>query len=241
MGGHVMLKSRQVHIVKTIVALFTSFLFLFVMKVSATSHKCADVDVTVFAEQNIDIAFACRAAHKTYRFLRSAGLTKQVSINLHIVSKLPKHDHLEECLGYYEGNKSSIYLLSYNACKCQVLENGFWNLTYCRALHDSFIVHEIAHAIAAAHFEKMTRSVAAQEYIPYTAQIALLAENLRNELLTKITNEGFKDEHEITSMFHDLSPSVFAVKAYRHFLRKENGRIFYQKILSGSCRLNGEE
>ncbi len=132
-------------------------------------------------------------------------------------------------------------MLSYNGCKCQIIENGFWDLIYSRDLHNSFIVHEIVHAIAGVHFEVKSHSIAAEEYIPYTAQIALLNENLRKDLLAKITNEGFKNEHEITSLFHDLSPSAFAVKAYRHFLRNENGSDFYQKILTGKCMLNGEE
>ncbi len=234
-------KLRQIHLVKAAGWMFISYLFLLNTKVFAEPYKCSNEDVTVYAERQSDIAFACSAIDKTYAFLRTAGLIKYVSIDLHIVSKLPKHNRAELSLGHCKKTENSIYILSYNTCKYRIIANGFWSLNFSRNLYNSFIVHEIAHAIAGAHFEVESHSIAAEEYIPYTTQIALMPEGLRQELLTKITNEGFKNEEEITSLFHDLSPSVFAVKAYRHFRRKENGSNFYQKILKGKCRFNGEE
>lgn len=235
------MKMRQLHLIKAAGGVFISLLFLLNKYVFAEPYKCSNEDVKVHAERQSDIAFACSAIDETYAFLRTAGLVKHVSIDLHIVSKLPRHDLSEFCLGYYHKIKNSIYVLSYDACKCRIVENGFWDLTFSRDLHNSFIIHEIAHAIAGAHFEVESHSIAAEEYIPYTTQIALMPEDLRKELLTKITNEGFENEQEITSLFHDLSPSVFAVKAYRHFSRQDNGNKFYQQILKGKCRLNGEE
>ena len=236
-----MLKLRQIHLVKAAGWMFISFLFLWNTKVFAEPYKCSNEDVTVYTERQSEIVFACSAIDKTYAFLRTAGLIKHVSVDLHIVSELPKHNRSDLCLGHYKKTENGIYILSYNTCRCRIIENGFWNLNFSRDLYNSFIVHEIAHAIAGAHFEVESHSIAAEEYIPYTTQIALMPEGLRQELLTKITNEGFKNEEEITSLFHDLSPSVFAVKAYRHFRRKENGSNFYQKILKGKCKLNGEE
>lgn len=236
-----MLKLRQIHLVKAAGWMFISFFFLWNTDVFAEPYKCSNEDVTVYAEQQSDIAFACSSIDKTYAFLRAAGLIKHVSIDLHIVSELPKHKRSELCLGHCKKTENSIYILSYNTCKYRILENGFWGLIFSRDLHNSFIVHETAHAIAGAHCEVEFHSIAAEEYIPYTTQIALMPEGLRQELLTKIINEGFKNEEEITGLFHDLSPSVFAVKAYRHFRRKENGSNFYQKILKGKCRINGEE
>ncbi len=236
-----MLKLRHFDLMKSAGRMFVCLLFFWKPIVFAEPYKCPNEDVNVYAERQSDIVFACSAVDKTYAFLRTAGLIKHVPIDLHIVSELPKHDLSELCLGHYQKIENSVYILSFNACKCRIVENGFWDIAFSRDLHNSFIVHEIAHAIAGAHFEVESHSVAAEEYIPYTTQIALMPGDLRGELLTKITNEGFNNEHEITSLFHDLSPSVFAVKAYRHFIQKGNGRKFYQKILKGKCRLNGKE
>jgi hypothetical protein len=212
------------------------------MNVFAEPVKCANENVTVYAEKQRDIAHACLAIDKTYVFLRSSGFNKPVpAIYLHIVSKLPEHPYFEECFGYHNRRTRQTYLLSYEACKGWYFENSFLGLTFNRELHNSFIVHEIAHAIAGAHFVIKTQGVAAQEYIAYTAQIALMSESLRKDLLTRIQNEAFEDYHEITSTFHGLSPLIFAVKAYRHFRRKENGKIFYQKLLHGEVILDGEE
>jgi hypothetical protein len=80
-------------------------------------------------------------------------------------------------------------------------------------------------------------TIAAEEYIAYTTQLSLLPDEIRLKILTQITNEGFGHENEITSLFHQLNPRVFAVKAYRHFLRPENGKRFYKKLVSGQCIL----
>ncbi|TKB11686.1 DUF6639 family protein [Desulforhopalus sp. IMCC35007] len=203
--------------------------------------KCANGNVTVYAAKKCDIAHACLAIDKTYAFLRTAGLNKPVSIDLHIVSKLMGHADPEVCLGHYNTRTRKTHILSYGACKCRFIKNSFWGLTFNRELHNSFIIHEVAHAIAEAHFELETQGLAAGEYIAYTTQIALMSDRLREDLLTKISNGGFENHQEITSTFHDLSPSTFAVKAYRHFRRKENGSMFYQKLIHGEVILNGEE
>lgn len=68
-----------------------------------------------------------------------------------------------------------------------------------------------------------------------------MSEKLREQILTLIPNDGFDSETEITSLFHELNPCVFAVKAYRHFLRPENGVGFFHRLITGQCLLDKQE
>lgn len=212
----------------------------FTRAIAAENSACTIQGVTIYAQQPGDSVRACAAITKTLSFLQIAGLTKPVSIEIYIVATLPEHPYSGSCIGLYNATENRIDVLSFEACRYRAEGNRFWGLPYTRELHDSFIMHETAHAVAGAHFEEKPHGIAAQEYIAYTTQIALMSENVRSALLHTIPNTGFETAQEITSVFHDLAPSVFAVKAYRHFQRKENGPAFYQKLIQGNIRLNGD-
>ena len=120
-----------------------------------------------------------------------------------------------------------------NACKKICNGIRFFGLQLSRNLYRSFIVHELAHAIAANNFTIEHVSTASQEYIAYTVQLATMARSLQKSIFTTFTHEPFLNEGEITSLFYYLNPEVFGVKAYRHFQRLENGADFYRRILTG--------
>jgi len=221
------------------------FLFLvqilWIAEVAASSAKCPNVDVKVYAELKEDITFVCTAAESTFSFLTKAGLNKRMPIEVYIVEKMKELPFGNLYLGKYERRLKRVTVLSYNTCKRHYKGSCFCGLRFCRKLHSSFVVHEIAHAIAHANFNTETHNIAAEEYIAYTTQLALLPDDLRQEILTRINNEGFCHEREITSLFHDLNPSIFAVKAYRHFSRPENGTEFYMKLIYGKCKLDEDD
>jgi hypothetical protein len=218
--------------------------FLFILQifwfteVTASPTKCANADVTVYAELKADIPFVCAAAENTFSFLIKVGLKKRVHIELHIVEEMKELPFRNLYYGIYEKRIKRITVLSYNSCIRHYKSASFCGLRLSRKLHSSFVVHEIAHAIADANLNTETPNIAAQEYIAYTTQLALLADGLRQEILTHINNKGFYHDQEITSLFLEMNPSVFAVKAYRHFSRPENGAKFYMKLISGQCKLD---
>ena len=170
--------------------------------------------------------------------MMQAGLDIQDTFDIHLTDGFKRSPQQKNCLGIYVHQMKEIHVLSYECCK--QLYNGecFCGLKLSRELHTSFIVHEIAHALTIGHLENEIGRVAAAEYIAYTTQFSLMPDYLRQKILTDITNEGFCNEIEITSLFHDLNPSVFAVKAYRHFIQPENGKKFYNKLITGQCILD---
>ena len=209
-----------------------------VTEVTASPVKCANADIYVYADIKADIPFVCTAAENTLSFLAKAGLKKRVRIELHIVEEMKELPFRNLYFGIYERRFKRITVLSYNSCMKLDKSSSFCGLRLCIELHSSFVVHEIAHAVVNANFNTETHSIAAQEYIAYTTQFTLLPDDLRQKILKRINNKGFYHDQEITSLFLEMNPSVFAVKAYRHFLRPENGTKFYMKLISGQCKLD---
>jgi len=205
---------------------------------AAQPARCPSTDVLVFAEKQTDILFACKATVETLGFMIQAGLAFEDTFHIHLTDGFERSLQQEFYLGIYDHQIKEIHVLSYACCKELFTGECFCGLKLSRELHTSFIVHEIAHALTLEYLENERGRVAAAEYIAYTTQFSLMPDNLRQKILAEIPHEGFCNEGEITSLFHDLNPSVFAVKAYRHFIRPENGKEFYNKLITGQCVLD---
>lgn len=205
---------------------------------AAQPARCPFTSVYVFAEEQHDIRFVCKATSETLSFMIKAGLNVQDTFNIYLTDGFDRLQHQKLYLGIYDHRMREIRVLSYARCKQLYKGECFCGLKLSRELHTSFIVHEVAHALTIDLLDKNRGRVAASEYIAYTTQFSLMPDSLRKKILKEITNEGFTSEVEITSLFHDLNPSVFAVKAYRHFIRPENGKRFYDKLISGKFILD---
>ncbi len=208
---------------------------------AAQPARCPSTNVLVYAEKQADIPFVCKATTETLTFMIRAGLDIQDTFDIHLTDGFERLPQQELLLGVYEQQTNEIRVLSYECCKRLYKGECFCGLELSREIHTSFIVHEIAHALTVDHLENEIGRVAAAEYIAYTTQFSLMPDNLRQKILTDINNEGFCNEVEITRLFHDLNPAVFAVKAYRHFIRPENGKNFYHKLITGQCLLDRED
>lgn len=207
-------------------------------KTTANSTKCADLDVKVYAKTIEDIPFICSAAQNTYSFLTKAGFKNRFPIEIYVVEDIKELPSSNHYMGMYDKRLKRVTILSHNSFIKHFRDLEFCGVRFSRELHSGLVVHEIAHAIAHANMNDKISTIAAEEYIAYTTQFALLPDEIRSKILTRIPNEGFSNEREITSLFYQLNPRVFAVKAYRHFLRPENGKRFYNKLISGQCILD---
>ena len=213
-------------------------LFLYTVDLAAHPARCPCTNVLVYAEKQSDINIVCKAATDTVSFMAEAGLDVQGAVDIHLTEKIEILPQKNSYLGVYKHQVREIHILSYECCEQLYKDDCCCGVGLSRELHTSIIVHEIAHALTVDLLENQKGRIAAAEYIAYTTQFSLMPDKLREKILTEIANEGFTKEVEITSLFHDLSPSVFAVKAYRHFIRPGNGKRFYNKLISGKCILD---
>jgi hypothetical protein len=97
-------------------------------------------------------------------------------------------------------------------------------------LYKSLIVHEVAHVIASKNFA-VAQTFIAHEYIAYVTQLSTMPSVLREKILADLPGDGFTATEQINLTLFILSPELFAVQAYRHFQRPENGAAFLQRLL----------
>lgn len=94
--------------------------------------------------------------------------------------------------------------------------------------------HEIAHAAVASGCRDRCATRAAHEYVAAIAQISVLPEESRSELLAGYRDlNGFEDESEITEIYYAINPRQIAVKSYKHFVHLSAPREFLGKLLAG--------
>ncbi|MDH3638499.1 MAG: hypothetical protein OES09_08535 [Gammaproteobacteria bacterium] len=197
-----------------------------------TAFPCAGVPVRVYAPSAGEAAQACEAATRTIRFMRGHKFLTERPLRIRIVERLPSRPHSSD-LGQFDARTSEIKVLSYKICQELAVDKPPFKIPMSPALHKSFIVHELAHAIAHDNFEITKPSLGAHEYIAYTVQLAVMETTLREQILDRYTVDAFTDESEITSLYLELSPASFAVKSYKHLMNLPDPTSFYRRLLSG--------
>jgi hypothetical protein len=230
--------NRPIRLEIYLILLLCVGLFVYTIDLAAHPARCPCTNVLVYAEKQSDIDIVCKAATDTVSFMVEAGLDVQCTFDIHLTENIEILPQQNLYLGVYKHQQREIHILSYECCEQLYKDDCCCSVGLSRELHTSIIVHEIAHALTVELLENEIGRIAAAEYIAYTTQFSLMPDKLREKILIEISNEGFINEAEITSLFHDLNPSVFAVKAYRHFIRPENGIRFYNKLISGTCILD---
>jgi hypothetical protein len=202
---------------------------------SKVGHRpCPNSKVVVAAAQPEDWETACRGAIDAITFLEANGFRYGGLINIHIVSRMAekKTHHI---FGFFDSRDERVHILKFSAIRRMVQVFG---LPIDRDLYRSIVTHEVAHLIANHNFTMKSPARAAQEYIDYVTQLATMHPSLRKRVLVCFSGPGFENTREINSLVFALAPDAFAVMAYRHFVRPENGMTFFRRLLTGDAPIN---
>jgi len=200
-------------------------------------RRCASGDVVVAAAGSADAETACHGAADAKAFLRLQGLKTQDAITIHIVARLPS-DVKNRAFGCYSRERDRVDVLNSTTCGSLASQNGWFGMPFDRAAYRSVVAHEVAHAIASRNFKMANPSWVAQEYIAYVTQLAVLPAERRDAILKRSRASAFVNSGDINPYVLLLSPEVFAVKAYRHFVQPENGAAFLRGLLDGRFRVH---
>lgn len=97
------------------------------------------------------------------------------------------------------------------------LEDIFFKVPVTPDVVDSFVTHELAHAVV---FKLMADTaseltLAWHEFAAYCVQFHLMPEYLREEIVNNYKNEfAFKSEYHVTDLHYIMAPNEFAVKSW---------------------------
>jgi len=207
---------------------------------SAEATACNGTPVKVYACNGDDRRMLCGAAVQAVHFFRQFSLTRREPLRVDLC-----HDALAtvsgSAIGRYDRATGQVKLLSFGAYRRQVAKDSPFGAPASRALYQSFGVHEIAHAIADKNFRIYPVPWLAQEYIAAVAQFATMEPGLRSRILERYRLKGFRTTESMSSIYYQLDPSAFAIKAYLHFTALDDPGAFLQDLLSGEILLGDDD
>lgn len=198
----------------------------------ADSLRCAGGNFIVNGASPAELDTVCAAAADTIRFMGSHGFeVAGVFTTVEVVPAI-RLKTFASALGAFDGELNHIELLSYEATLRQLLNGQVLGVSMTPELYRSFIVHEMAHAVARVNFKRRP-VVSAHEYIAYTVQLATMSDELRGRILDSVDTEAYDHLGEVSDMLLMLDPHRFAVKSYLHYFRPENRASAFQQLLTG--------
>lgn len=198
----------------------------------ATPVACPVPGVTLSSNRVDDGKLACQAVAATLAFMADHGFHANARFTIDVVDR-PLSLHDTEVTGTYDARRFHIEVPDFVQAQLMAQRHPPFRVGMSRAMWQSFVVHEVAHAVAQANFRVQRPPLTAHEYIAYVVQLATLPAPLRQELLTRFENVAFQFDREINATFLQLDPEVFAVKAYRHFVAQPDPADFLQGLLNG--------
>ncbi|WP_404362571.1 DUF6639 family protein [Marinobacter sp.] len=198
---------------------------------SATRVACPVPGVTLFSDRADDGELACQAVGKTLEFMGSQGFLVDTEFTIDLVDR-PLSLHGTEVKGTYDSRSFHIKVPSFPQAQLMAQRYPPFRMSMCHRMWQSFVAHEVAHAVAQANFRVSKPSLEAHEYIAYVVQLATLPEALRQQLLAAFDNPAFQHERQISRVFLQLAPEVFAVKAYRHYVAQSDPQAFFKRLLN---------
>ncbi|MCP5364384.1 MAG: hypothetical protein H6905_04015 [Hyphomicrobiales bacterium] len=225
---------------RPLVVPFTAVLMLLSLSLQAETKECPDSLTTIIGGTSSDAQLACSGAHVTRDFMSGLGLYSAVPVTIILSNGLPQA-HGTEVLGTYDPATNAVSLPTLSAARASSRQSRYLGMAVDRDLYRSFVVHEIAHAIAHQTGLISPSDHVSHEYLAYAIQIATMHPHWRNRILRHHDVEGFSADKEISLVYLLLGPDRFAVKSYLHFSRPENGAHFVHRISTGAFRPGGNQ
>lgn len=174
----------------------------------------------------------CVAAHNAHNFFRPLDLDFPDQLTVSFQQQIqPSEDSVS--IGCYHPDSNSVVVLDYqSAVAASHRVPPAFGIPMSIYLWRSYLVHEIAHAMAERHSMADDHNLAATEYIAAVAQLSTLPSDVLAHILSKYQHvSAFRDKSEITDLFYFMKPCEFAVKAYLHYLRPATGQEFIHQLL----------
>lgn len=194
-------------------------------------YACAALHVETPTSTRDERKLLCDAAEKALAFFDTydIGIKHVIRLRIEREPLNPSQPHL----GSYSWVTRTVRLLGLDQIEPH---HALFGLPLDRELYESVAVHELAHAIAAQHFNDREPPVVFQEYLAYAAQLSTMAPDLRTRILLRHDDAAFEAMEDLSWTFYALAPGEFGVMAYRHFSTVKEKRELVVRLLSGEIR-----
>lgn len=150
-------------------------------------------------------------------------------IKVDIVEAMPE-GVTESALGVYVWKEQRVILPTYQTFQDREKQVRKFGVPISRAHYRAAASHEVAHAVAHFNF-KAEPSLLAGEYISYATLFYVLPSKERKKILARYPyQEGWEKG---AAFIYMSDPIEFGAHAFRHFLKKNGGKAYLHKLLSG--------
>lgn len=198
------------------------------------TRVCPGSETVVVYDDYQDFLLTCNAAAKTVTFFKEIGFAADTPMMIAVRDRVVLEGGLAgEAFGQCDPASGYIEVLSYRSHAKFRAESQAFGVRLNPALHESIVVHEVAHALAAIHFSVIEVPLPVHEYVAYVAQIATLPERVRRTVLRRYPVTGFTDDLAINLVNYFFEPQGFGVRAYKHFVALRDRRMHLARLFSG--------
>ena len=212
--------------------------WLFALATEATSNElvCDNPLLTVVAQDAALANRICVAAEKAVEKLSDCGMRQTDPVTIEVIEGLTPND--PRCLGIFHCDSAHIELIAPEYVEAALGDGSFFAEIPSAEFYDSIVVHEITHALAHQTRQGPLSSVTDTEYLAFAMQLQFLSEDTRAEFLSKHAVAEPVKPQALNEAVLAFAPSVFAIKAWKHFNQPENGCSFVDALLRGDQALS---
>lgn len=208
-------------------------------KAVAEDVMCSNSPTRVHSTTDVEIVDVCEAAADAIAFLSAIGLQADQQIIVNIVEKLPVRIPGDP-IGCFDRIRREIFLMDKASCMASHQRSNLFDLDFSTEYYRGIVTHEVAHSVVSSIYPEDSLSWVAQEYVAYVTQLATFSTATRRRVLARYSGDGFDTPQQINSYVLLASPSFFAVSAYQHFTKAENGSRFILSMLAGEIQLGDD-
>ncbi len=199
---------------------------------AAQEFRCDNrPEVVVSAADPAGIEEICASAARAIDFLAKYRLPPKRTIRFEIVEEtIDSHGYL--AYGCYDSRKDLIRIMSYRAILNGAEDPRMYGEPFDREHYQGAIAHELTHAIFQQHLQIEQPSIAAQEYLAHSAQLAVLPEVRRLGIIKAMEVTQWASGDTISDIYMAIEPGKFAVKSYLHLTALDDPAAFVQLLLN---------
>ncbi|MBV1789455.1 hypothetical protein KQ940_15480 [Marinobacterium sp. D7] len=197
----------------------------------AGAEHCSDVPVQVHSAHPVEMEDLCQGAASALRFLEAYGVKPIRIIDIDIVDSVSEH-YGNKALGSYDVDKGRILLMSMQEMTDTRAVSTLYGQAFDRLHYRSVVAHEVAHALFHQNSPKARLTNAAQEYLAYVTQLAVLPAERRQLIIEHAGVSAWESGDSISEVYMAMAPEQFAVKSYLHFSGMTDPAAFVRVLLN---------
>ena len=207
-----------------------------------TSNNCQRDNVLITYEDSLDYTHACKAIEsiiqifKSYNFETSEMLKITFQEEVFLEIKAPDSEAIIDKIqvyALYDATSNEILISKFDTPYIRS-RKAFDYLEVTPSLHESIIVHELAHRYLHLYYRDFLNQNnpdhATHEFFAYFIQIKSLNTFDQSSVLGLWPDANFNSKMSINSLVHGTQPHKFGVMSYRHAIQTD----ILLEILDGS-------